>query len=148
MASIVSINISKEKGTVKQPVCKAKLVHGFGIEGDAHGENWHRQVSLLSQSSIDTMKQRAGMDLPPGTFAENITVEGLDVFTLPIGTQIRLGECVVEVTQIGKQCHQHCEIFKKVGSCVMPTEGIFCIVLREGVIFPGDSVKILEGAPQ
>lgn len=143
MASIVSINISTEKGVIKHPIPEAKLVKDFGIEGDAHGGNWHRQVSLLSQSSIDKMRDKVEEKLDPGIFAENITVEGMDVYTLPVGTRLKLGDCEVEVTQIGKECHQHCEIFRKVGSCVMPKEGIFTKVLTEGTIKPGDSVEVI-----
>lgn len=142
MSHIVSINISTEKGVIKQPVQEARLIKGFGIEGDAHGGDWHRQVSLLSQSSIDKMQNQIEQTLQPGVFAENITVEGIDVYTLPVGTKVQLGECLVEVTQIGKQCHQHCEIFRKVGSCVMPKEGIFTVVLEEGVIRTGDKVEV------
>ena len=143
MAHILSINISKKKGIMKHPISEARLLKGFGIEGDAHGGDWHRQVSLLSQSSVDKMTAKGAIDLKPGMFAENITIEGLDVHALPIGTQIQLGECLLEVTQIGKECHQHCEIFRKVGDCVMPREGIFAIVLEEGTLRPGDPITVL-----
>ncbi|MDR1619913.1 MAG: MOSC domain-containing protein [Clostridiales bacterium] len=143
MASIVSINISGKKGVIKQPVDEARLQADFGIAGDAHAGRWHRQISLLSVSSIEKMRALGAGDLPPGIFAENITVEGLDVATLPIGATLQLGECVVEVTQIGKECHRHCEIYKKVGNCVMPKEGIFAVVHKGGVIHPGDAIKVL-----
>ncbi len=142
MARIVSINVSPHKGTFKYPAEQAELRIDHGIVGDAHAGNWHRQISLLAQESIDSMT-RMGVDgLVPGKFAENITTEGIELFTLPVGTRLRLGECLTEVTQIGKECHQHCEVFKKVGKCVMPTEGIFVKVLTEGVIRPGDAVVI------
>ena len=142
MATITSINISPHKGTFKQPVHQAELRVDFGIVGDAHAGNWHRQISLLAQESIDKMAAMGLNDLTPGKFAENVTTEGIELFTLPVGTRLKLGECLVEVTQIGKECHQHCEIYKKVGKCVMPLEGIFVKVLSEGTIHPGDSVTV------
>ena len=144
MASIVSINVSPHKGTFKYPAESAALKIDHGIVGDAHAGHWHRQISLLGQESIDSMTAMGVPDLTPGKFAENITTEGIELFTLPIGTKLRLGECLTEVTQIGKECHQHCEIYKKVGKCVMPTEGIFVKVLTEGVIRPGDPIEIVK----
>ena len=144
MASIVSINVSPHKGTFKYPAESAELKIDHGIVGDAHAGNWHRQISLLGQESIDSMTDMGVPDLTPGKFAENITTEGIELFTLPIGTKLKLGECLTEVTQIGKECHQHCEIYKKVGKCVMPTEGIFVKVLTEGVIRPGDTIEIVK----
>lgn len=144
MASIVSVNISLKKGTVKQPVSEGRLVRGHGMEGDAHAGNWHRQLSLLAQESIDKMIAMGGGDLLPGMFAENVTTEGITLFTLPVGTKLRLGETLVEVTQIGKACHKHCEIYQKLGACIMPFEGIFATVLEEGVIRAGDAVEIVE----
>ena len=143
MAKITSINISPKKGTFKQPVERAELRVDHGIVGDAHAGNWHRQISLLAQESIDKMIALGLPDLTPGKFAENITTEGISLYTLPVGTILRLGACRAEVTQIGKECHQHCEIYKKVGKCVMPTEGIFVKVLTEGMIRPGDSIEIV-----
>ena len=142
MARIVSVNTSSHKGTFKYPVEQGELKIDFGILGDAHGGNWHRQISLLAMESIDRMRAMGVPDLTPGKFAENITTEGIELFTLPVGTRLRLGDCLVEVTQIGKECHQHCEIFKKGGKCVMPTEGIFVKVLTEGIIRPGDPIQI------
>ena len=112
MAKITSINISPKKGTFKQPVERAELRVDYGIVGDAHAGNWHRQISLLAQESIDKMIALGLPDLTPGKFAENITTEGISLYTLPVGTILRLGACRVEVTQIGKECHQHCEIYK------------------------------------
>ena len=144
MATITSINISPKKGTFKQPVNQAELRVDFGIVGDAHAGNWHRQISLLAQESIDKMTALGLSDLVPGKFAENITTQGIELFTLPVGTRLKLGACVVEVTQIGKECHQHCEIYKKVGQCIMPHEGIFVKVLTPGVVRVGDSIAIEE----
>ena len=142
MATITSINISPKKGTFKQPVKQAELRVDFGIVGDAHAGNWHRQISLLAQESIDKMTALGLDDLVPGKFAENITTQGIELFTLPIGTRLKLGACVVEVTQIGKECHQHCEIYKKVGQCIMPHEGIFVKVLVPGVVRVGDAIEV------
>ncbi len=146
MAHIVSVNTSPKKGTFKYPVQEARLLCGFGIEGDAHGGNWHRQISLLAQESIDKMTALGIEALRPGMFAENVTTGGIELYTLPVGACLRLGEALVEVTQIGKECHQHCEIYRKVGKCVMPLEGIFVKVLKEGTIRPGDPVEVLSRA--
>ena len=142
MATITSINISPKKGTFKQPVSQAELRIEHGIVGDAHAGNWHRQISLLAQESIDKMISLGLNDLTPGKFAENITTQGMELHTLPVGTILSLGECRVEVTQIGKECHQHCEIYKKVGQCIMPNEGIFVKVLSPGIISIGDTITI------
>ena len=144
MASIVSINISTQKGVVKHPVSQAELKIDHGIVGDAHAGPWHRQISLLAQESVDRMAALGIVNLTPGVFAENITTEGIELFTLPVGTRLMLGECLVEVTQIGKECHHGCEIFKKVGKCVMPTEGIFVKVLSQGTIHPGDALSVMK----
>ncbi|MEA4913580.1 MAG: MOSC domain-containing protein [Christensenella sp.] len=142
MAKITSINISPKKGTFKQPVERAELRVDHGIVGDAHAGNWHRQISLLAQESIDKMTALGLNDLTPGKFAENITTEGISLYTLPVGTILRLGGCRAEVTQIGKECHQHCEIYKKVGQCIMPHEGIFVRVLTPGEISVGDEIAV------
>jgi MOSC domain-containing protein YiiM len=142
VAKITSINISVKKGTFKQPVDRAELRVDHGIVGDAHAGNWHRQISLLAQESIDKMTALGLDDLTPGKFAENLTTEGIGLYTLPVGTILRLGSCRVEVTQIGKECHQHCEIYKKVGQCIMPHEGIFVRVLTPGEIAVGDEVVV------
>ena len=138
-AKILSINMSHKKGTTKTPVNSAKLIENHGIEGDAHAGKWHRQVSMLSKSSIDKMR-KLGFDLQYGDFAENITVDGVDVYKLPIGTIVEINEAVLEITQIGKECHTDCAIFKKVGKCIMPKEGIFLKVLKGGKINVGDDV--------
>jgi MOSC domain-containing protein YiiM len=142
MARVVSINLSRAKGTVKTPSKKGLFIKGFGLEGDAHGGNWHRQVSLLADESIEAMRNR-GMDLNPGVFAENITTEGIVVHELPVGTRLRIGASVHEVTQIGKDCHKACEIKTIVGDCVMPREGIFTIVIESGKVYIGDPIEIL-----
>ena len=144
MATITSINISPKKGTFKKPVHQAELRVDYGIVGDAHAGNWHRQISLLAQESIDKMTALGLDDLTPGKFAENITTEGIVLYTLPVGTILRLGNCRVEVTQIGKQCHNDCEIKRTTGKCVMPTEGIFAIVIKEGRIQAGDEIEVLK----
>ena len=142
MARVVSVNISEEKGTPKHPVESVTLKLRHGIVGDAHAGDWHRQVSLLEES-IDTLRA-ALPDLSPGAFAENITTEGIVLKDLSPGTRLRLGETEVEVTQIGKECHGECAIRKAAGTCVMPTEGIFAVVRREGVVHPGDTVEIIK----
>ena len=146
MAEVIAVNISERKGVRKHTVPAIKLVVGHGIEGDAHAADWHRQVSLLAQESID--KMQAGLtdiQLKPGDFAENITTTGIEVAKLPVGTKLRVGSQVeLEVTQIGKECHLSCEIRKQVGDCVMPREGIFTVVVTPGEIKPGDSIDVLS----
>jgi MOSC domain-containing protein YiiM len=131
--TIVSINISEKQGTQKKPVAEAVLKPDHGIEGDAHARNWHRQVSLLADEDIETMRGK-GIELACGDFAENITTRGVDLSSLPVGTRLHMGPAVLEVTQIGKECHQHCAVFKAVGDCVMPRKGIFARVLEGGTI--------------
>ena len=144
MAKVVSVNISEKKGTLKKPVPEIKLKLRHGIVGDAHAGDWHRQISLLVEESIDTMRPRSPIALDPGVFAENINTEGIDLKGLPVGTHLRIGETEVEVTQIGKECHNDCAIKKAVGKCVMPTEGIFAVVVKEGVVRPGDEIEVLK----
>ncbi len=143
MASVVSLNISEKKGMIKHAVEQIELKVNHGIVGDAHAGNWHRQVSFLDLSSFGKMRNSATVDLRPGIFAENITTEGIDLWHLPIGTQLQLGEAVLEITQIGKECHRHCQVFRQVGDCVMPREGIFGIVIKEGVVKPGQEIQII-----
>jgi MOSC domain-containing protein YiiM len=131
--SILSINVSERKGVQKTPVDKAVLRPDHGIEGDAHAGPWHRQVSLLANEDIETMRGK-GVEIRCGDFAENITTEGIELAALPIGTRLHLGEVVLEVTQIGKECHQGCAIYQAVGDCVMPRQGIFTKVIRGGTI--------------
>ena len=141
MAEVIAVCISERKGTRKHEVPSIRVQCGHGIVGDAHAGNWHRQISLLAEESVDKMRA-LGLTLQPGDFAENILTRGLELKSLPIGTRLRVGETLLEVTQIGKKCHNDCEIKKLTGSCVMPTEGIFAIVLQEGEIFPGDTVTV------
>ena len=142
MASVVAVCISEQKGTQKHEVPEIQLKIDHGIVGDAHAGNWHRQVSLLAQESVEKMKA-VFPDIPVGAFAENILTEGLTLFTLPVGTRLRVGEVLLEVTQIGKECHAHCAIRQQVGDCGMPREGIFTIVLEEGTIRAGDTITVL-----
>jgi len=141
--SVVTVNVSGAKGERKKPVPEVVLKEEHGIVGDAHAGDWHRQVSLLAQESIDKMVAK-GLDVGPGDFAENITTSGVEVFTLPIGTTLDLGEALVRVTQIGKECHSRCAIYQQAGDCVMPREGIFVRVLRGGRVAPGDRIRVLS----
>lgn len=141
MAQITAVCISEEKGTRKHPVSLVRVRVDHGILGDAHAGNWHRQISLLAQESVDAMRD-CGAQLSPGDFAENLLTRGIELKTLPVGTVLRVGETRLQVTQIGKECHNDCEIRRLTGRCVMPTEGIFAVVLREGTIRPGDPVEI------
>ncbi|WP_296129016.1 MOSC domain-containing protein [uncultured Anaerococcus sp.] len=138
---VISVNISEKKGTIKTPVPSIALKKNHGIIGDAHAGNWHRQVSLLAIESLNKMKEKIP-SLKPGDFAENIMTEGISLHILPIGTILEIGECQLEVTQIGKECHKGCEIRNLTGECIMPTEGIFAIVKKEGEIFPEDKIRI------
>ena len=141
---IRAISISAKKGTKKTNVPEAELKMDFGIVGDAHAGNWHRQVSLLAVESIDKMIV-AGATVSPGNFAENITTEGIELPKLPIGSRLKIGGGIeLEVTQIGKECHSRCEIFKQVGDCIMPREGIFAKVIKAGTIKNGDSIEVLN----
>lgn len=142
---IVSINTSHAKGERKKPVGRAELRPDHGIVGDGHAGKWHRQVSLLAAESIDKMKSK-GCDVGPGDFAENVTTVGIDLPVLPIGTRMKLGGTLVEVTQIGKKCHNHCEIYRQAGDCVMPREGIFVKVIEGGPIFDGDAIDLVGQA--
>ena len=144
MAKVVSVNISEKKGTLKHPVDFIELKLRHGIVGDAHAGDWHRQVSMLAEESVDTMRAVCSIPLNAGVFAENINTIGIDLKNLPIGTHLRIGETEVEVTQIGKECHSDCAIKKQVGRCVMPTEGIFVVVVKEGTVRAGDEIEILE----
>ena len=143
MASVVSLNVSDRKGVIKNPVNECIVIENHGIQGDAHAGKWHRQISLLGNESIDKMRNRGIENLDPGKFAENITTEGINLYTLPIGTNLSIGETLHEVTQIGKECHGGCEIKQTVGDCVMPREGIFTKVIKGGIIRVGDKIEIL-----
>ena len=141
---IVAVSISDRKGEKKHNIDQARLKMDHGLEQDAHAGDWHRQVSLLDMQSIARIREK-GLDVDPGNFAENITTDGIRLWELPIGARLKLGgQVVVEVTQIGKECHNRCAIFHQVGDCVMPREGIFAKVLQEGTIRPGDTITVLD----
>jgi len=143
--TLISINLSQRKGEAKDPVREAKVVKDFGISGDVHAGSPVKQVSLLDQSEIQKMGERAGVKLKPGDFAENLTTRGLDLDSIPVGTKIKIGDRVrLEVSQIGKKCHNDCVVKDKTGECIMPKKGLFFQVLRGGRISTGDSVKLLR----
>ena len=141
MGKIIGICISEKRATAKREVETAKLVEDWGIEADAHAGHWHRQVSLLPYEQIEAFKNR-GAEVGHGAFGENIIVEGFDLKSLPIGTRFVCNDVVLELTQIGKQCHAHCAIYHQMGDCIMPREGVFCKVLAGGTIAPGDLIEI------
>lgn len=141
---VIAVCASAKKGVKKTPQPQGELVAEFGLRGDAHGGKWHRQISLLAVGSIEKMKA-LGINAAPGDFAENLTVSGISLPMLPVGTRLKIGHALVEITQIGKECHTHCEIFKTAGACVMPTEGVFAKVIDGGTVRPGDDVIIIEG---
>ncbi|AJE02284.1 MOSC domain-containing protein [Geobacter pickeringii] len=141
-AKVVAVCISEKKGERKTPVASVELRENHGIVGDAHAGEWHRQVSLLAKESIDKMRAM-GLDVDNGDFAENITTEGIDLPALPVGTRLTVGETLLEVTQIGKECHTRCAIYYQAGDCVMPKEGIFARVLTGGTVRPGDVIERL-----
>lgn len=144
MAKVLAVNISKKKGEIKLPIDKGFFKENHGLEGDAHSGTWHRQVSLLSQESIDKMKAKGAEGLCSGNFAENITTEGITLYEIPVGTKFKIGDALMEVTQIGKECHQGCAIRNLVGDCIMPREGIFARVLESAWIKAGDEISIIE----
>ena len=142
MGIVKAICISEKKGTQKHRVEEAVFVEDYGIENDAHAGKWHRQVSLLSYDKIEDFKKR-GADVVDGAFGENLVVEGFDFRNLPVGTIFRCGDVILEMTQIGKQCHSHCEIYKIMGECIMPKEGVFTKVIQGGIIRTGDEMTII-----
>jgi MOSC domain-containing protein YiiM len=143
MATVIAVCTSEKKGTTKKPVPEVIIKEEFGVVGDAHADcSTHRQVSLLAIESIAKMRAR-GFDLQPGDFAENITMQGIDLTALPIGTRLRVGqEVILKMTQIGKECHAACEIRRLVGDCIMPREGVFARVVRGGRVKAGDTIMI------
>ena len=144
MAKVAAICISEVRGIQKHEIPEAFLRADYGIEGDAHAGNWHRQVSLLSVESVETLQKKIDFELKHGAFAENILVEGMTVHKLPVGTKLRIGEAECEVTQIGKECHSDCAIRKAAGDCIMPREGIFVKVITSGKVKTGDEIEIIE----
>ena len=143
---VIAVCISEKKGTAKKEIPSISLRPGHGIEGDAHAGNWHRQVSLLALEKIEDFRAR-GADVDFGAFGENIIVEGFDLKALPVGTRFRIGDALLELTQIGKECHTHCAIYHQVGDCIMPREGVFTVVLEGGEVKPGDGVELIEADP-
>ena len=145
MGNVLAVCVSTEKGTQKQNVGTAVFVEDWGIEGDAHAGKWHRQVSLLSHEKIEAFRAR-GAQVEDGAFGENLVVSGIDFRSLPLGTKFQCNDVVLELTQIGKECHSGCEIYKIMGDCIMPREGVFTRVLHGGTISVGDTLRILEDA--
>ena len=142
-AAVTSVNLSERKTVRKTRGTTGMLVPGHGFEGDAHAGDWHRQVSLLAEESIASMRAK-GLDVDAGDFAENITTRGIDLVSLPVGTRLRVGETLLEVSQIGKECHTKCAIYYQAGDCVMPREGIFAVVLEGGRVSAGDPIAVVE----
>ena len=143
MGVIKGICISEKRGTAKHEIEEAILAKNWGIQGDAHAGHWHRQVSLLSYEKIEEFRKK-GADIELGAFGENLIVSGYDFRNLAVGTRFQCGEAVLEMTQIGKECHCHCEIYKRMGECIMPREGVFAIVLHGGTIRKGDLLERIE----
>jgi molybdopterin adenylyltransferase len=141
---VVAVSISNKKGVKKNPIDQGQLLDNYGLEGDVHAGPWHRQVSLLAEESIDKMRSK-GLKLSPGDFAENITTSGIDLLELPIGSRLRIGPtAILEVTQHGKECHHHCAIYRQIGDCVMPREGIFVRILKGGPVKAGDELEPIK----
>lgn len=142
--SVISVNVADRKGVRKTPTQSVCLIYDRGVEGDAHAGDWHRQVSLLAQESIDTMVEK-GLDVSAGDFGENVTITGIDLPALPVGTTLTIGDDVLlEISQIGKVCHNRCAIYYQAGDCVMPRDGVFAVVREAGDIVPGDEVVIAQ----
>ena len=142
MGKVIAVCTSPAKGTQKTNVGEAVFIENFGIEGDAHAGKWHRQVSLLSYDKIEDFRKR-GAEVADGAFGENLVVEGIDFKTFPVGTRFQCNDVILEMTQIGKECHHGCEIFQKMGDCIMPREGVFAIVIRGGAIRTGDILEVI-----
>lgn len=143
MGKVLAVCTSEKKGTQKEDVGTIEVIEDYGVKGDAHAGKWHRQVSLLSFDKIEDFRAR-GAEVEDGAFGENLVVQGIDFATLPIGTKFGCNDVVLELTQIGKECHSGCAIFKKMGECIMPKQGVFTRVLHGGVIHPGDELTILD----
>jgi MOSC domain-containing protein YiiM len=143
IATVLAVCKSKDKGTKKKPVESGLIKEEFGLVDDAHADcTTHRQISLLAEESIDKMRQM-GLKVGPGDFAENLTTKGIDLPALPVGTRLLVGnDVLLEVSQIGKECHTRCAIFQQVGTCVMPLEGVFARVIRGGTVKPGDPIEV------
>lgn len=145
MGKVVAVSLSEKKGEKKRNVEFVNILEEYGIEGDAHAGGWHRQISLLALESIKKMREK-GLDVNPGDFAENITTEGIDFSKIEIGTKLKVGEVLLEITQKGKVCHERCAIYYQAGDCIMPKEGVFAKVLKGGKVHPGDSIEVIKNA--
>ncbi len=143
MGKIQAVCISEKRGTQKKALPQVRILENFGLEGDAHAGNWHRQVSLLSYERVKEFEQK-GIQVEAGAFGENLLVSGIDFKMLPVGTKLRCQNVLLEITQIGKECHSHCEIFHAVGDCIMPREGVFARVLQGGIVKVGDVMEIVS----
>ena len=143
MGRLKGICISEKRGTEKHEVREAMVKMDWGIEGDAHGGKWHRQISLLSYDKIEAFRGR-GAEEEDGAFGENVIVQGIDFRNLPVGTRLKCNDVLLEMTQIGKECHSHCEIYKRMGECIMPREGVFAVVIQGGKIKKGDILEKIE----
>ena len=143
MSKVLAICISKHKGTLKNEVSEANFIEEFGIEGDAHAGKWHRQVSLLAFEKIDDFRNKGG-NVDFGAFGENLVVDGIELHKLPVGQQLQVGEVLLEVTQIGKECHDKCAIYYQVGECIMPKNGLFTRVLKGGKVKVGDQCTLID----
>ena len=143
MGKVMAVCISEVKGVQKRNVHQAKLIEDWGLENDAHAGKWHRQVSLLSQDKIEEFRAR-GAEVEDGAFGENLVVQGIDFRSLPVGTCFQCNDVILEMTQIGKECHHGCQIFRKMGECIMPREGVFARVIHGGRIRVGDEMKVVD----
>ncbi|MBF1715461.1 MAG: MOSC domain-containing protein, partial [Selenomonas sp.] len=144
MGEIRALCISEKRGTQKHALDRVFFMTEHGIDGDAHAGDWHRQVSLLGLGEIDDFRAR-GADVDFGAFGENVVAEGFRFKELPLGTRLHVGDVFLEITQIGKECHSHCQIYHQVGDCIMPREGVFARVLHGGTLRPGDALSLFEG---
>jgi MOSC domain-containing protein YiiM len=146
IGKVLAVCRSREKGTIKAPIKYGVLIEGYGLQGDAHAGEWHRQISLLGIESINKIT-RSGIKIKFGDFAENLTIEGINLVKLSVGTRLKVGQHILlEITQIGKTCHHDCEIKKKIGDCVMPKEGVFARVLKGGIVRSGDNIYVVNDA--
>ena len=143
MGTIIAICMSKKKGTAKKKTPSARLIENHGLENDAHAGNWHRQVSLLSHEKIEAFRAR-GAIAPYGCFGENLVVDEFDFATLPVGTRLTCGDVLLEISQIGKECHDKCQIYHTMGECIMPTQGVFAVVLKGGEVKEGDTMLLAD----
>ena len=143
MGIVIAVCTSPAKGTQKSRIEEGNFIEDFGLEGDAHAGKWHRQISLLSYDKIEAFRAR-GAEVEDGAFGENLIVQGIDFRTLPVGTRLKCNDVLLEMTQIGKECHHGCQIFQKMGECIMPREGVFAVVLEGGTIRKGDNLEIME----